>query len=597
VWLIGLMLVISGCSVPWLSDDGSGPVPVASNGAVEAAAPPQPEPEPAAGPALQSKSVAEASRYMVAAANPLAADAGLQILRAGGNAIDAAIAVQMVLTLVEPQSSGIGGGGFLLYHAAAGGALDAYDGRETAPVTATPNMFLRPDGKPMDFYEAVVGGLSVGTPGVLRMLELAHRDHGRLPWANLFEPAIRLADQGFEVTPRLNRLIKDEEYLGASANALAYFYEPDGSPLAVGSRLRNPELAATLRAIAQGGADAFYTGPIAADIVATVEHAATQPGRLTLADLAGYHAEKRTPVCLVYRVWNVCGMPPPSSGGIATLQILGFLAGYNMAAIEPNSPTAVHLIAEASRLAYADRNRYVGDPAFVAVPTAELLASDYLRKRARLIDPAHSMGEAAPGDVAVATAWATPLPQLEPLSTTHMSIVDGEGNAVSFTSSIEDAFGSRLMVRGFMLNNQLTDFSFQPMDGARPVANRVEPGKRPRSSMSPTIVLDRAGKPLLVVGSPGGASIIGYVVKTIVAALDWSMDPQAAVDLPNFVNRNGPTLLEQGTVLEKIAPSLEALGQEVKVQALKSGLQAIVATPDGLLGGADSRREGVAVGD
>ncbi|HET6221550.1 MAG TPA: gamma-glutamyltransferase [Dongiaceae bacterium] len=534
---------------------------------------------------------------MVAAANPLAADAGLQILRAGGNAIDAAIAVQMVLTLVEPQSSGIGGGGFLLYHAAAGGALDAYDGRETAPATATPNMFLRPDGKPMDFYEAVVGGLSVGTPGVLRMLELAHRDHGRLPWANLFEPAIRLAEQGFEVTPRLNKLIKDEEYLGASANALAYFYEPDGSPLAVGSRLRNPELAATLRAIAQGGADAFYTGPIAADIVATVEHAATQPGRLTLADLAGYRAEKRTPVCLVYRVWNVCGMPPPSSGGIATLQILGFLAGYNMAAIEPNSPTAVHLIAEASRLAYADRNRYVGDPAFVAVPTAELLASDYLRKRARLIDPAHSMGEAAPGDVAAATAWATPLPQREPLSTTHMSIVDGEGNAVSFTSSIEDAFGSRLMVRGFMLNNQLTDFSFQPMDGARPVANRVEPSKRPRSSMSPTIVLDRAGKPLLVVGSPGGASIIGYVVKTIVAALDWSMDPQAAVDLPNFVNRNGPTLLEQGTVLEKIAPSLEALGQEAKVQTLESGLQAIVATPEGLLGGADSRREGVAVGD
>jgi gamma-glutamyltranspeptidase/glutathione hydrolase len=596
VWLIGLMLVLSACSVPWL-EGGSQPVASNGDGAAEAAVAPHPEPEPAAGTPRQARQVAEASRYMVAAANPLAADAGLQILRAGGNAIDAAIAVQMVLTLVEPQSSGIGGGGFLLYHDAADGALEAYDGRETAPAAATPTMFLRPDGKEMDFYEAVVGGLSVGTPGVLRMLELAHRDHGRLPWASLFDPAIRLAEQGFEVTPRLHQLIKEEQYFGNSAKALAYFYEPDGSPLAVGSRLRNPELAQTLRAIAAGGADAFYAGPIANDIVATVEHSASQPGRLTLADLAGYHAVKRTPVCLVYRVWNVCSMPPPSSGGIAMLQILGFLEGYNMPTVEPNSPSAVHLIAEASRLAYADRNRYVADPDFVPVPTAEMLASDYLRKRARLIDQTRSMGEAKAGDIGIPTAWAEPAPKVEPLSTTHMSIIDAEGNAVSFTSSIEDAFGSRLMVRGFMLNNQLTDFSFEPTDGGHPVANRVEPGKRPRSSMAPTIVLDRAGKPLLVVGSPGGASIIGYVTKTVIAVLDWSMDPQSAVDLPNFVNRNGPTRLEQGTTLENIAPALENLGHEVRVQELESGLQAIVATPDGLLGGADSRREGVAVGD
>jgi gamma-glutamyltranspeptidase/glutathione hydrolase len=577
-WLAILFVLLVACS-------GQSPV----EGPADAA--------PEASTGRTEKEIVRADRQMVVAANPLAAQAGLEILRQGGSAIDAAIAVQMVLNLVEPQSSGIGGGGFLLYFDGKTATVEAYDGRETAPAAATSDMFLNTDGTPMEFFDAVVGGLSVGAPGILRMLEMAHRDHGRLPWARLFEPAIDLAERGFPISPRLHGLIADDEYLRASRSATPYFYQPDGAPLPVGAIRRNPELAATFRLIAQAGADGFYTGPIADDIVAAVQGAAPRAGRLTAGDLREYRAIKRQPVCRVYRVWQVCGMPPPSSGGIATLQILGLLEGFDLARLDPVSVEAVHLQAEASRLAFADRDRYLADPDFVAVPAAGLLFDEYLEQRARLISRDRSMGKAQPGIPGRQAAWSIQAPQLEPVSTSHVSIVDRDGNAVSFTSSIENAFGSRLMVRGFLLNNQLTDFAFQPEVDGRFVANRVQPGKRPRSSMSPTIVLGADRRLLLVVGSPGGSSIIGYVAKALIAILDFALDPQSAVASPNFINRNGPTEIEQGSALEAIVPQLQQLGHEVKLNTMTSGLHAILVTPDGLIGGADPRREGVAVGD
>jgi len=538
-----------------------------------------------------------AARQMVVAANLLAAQAGLNILRQGGNAVDAAIAVQMVLTLVEPQSSGIGGGGFLLYFDGKAQSLTAYDGRETAPAAAAGDMFLHPDGTPMEFDEAVVGGLSVGVPGALRMVELAHREHGRVPWSQLFGPAIKLAEEGFPISPRLHDLLADDEHLKRLPAAAAYFYQADGAPLPVGTLLHNPALAETLRLIASGGADAFYRGRVANDIVAAVTKSPLQPGRMALADLAGYEAKTREPVCASYRQWRVCIMAPPSSGGIAVLQMLRLIERFDLPAMAPESIEAVHLIAQAGRLAFADRDRYVADPDKVAVPIKELLAETYLQDRSQLIQPDHDLGKATAGTLKEQTGWAVPMRQFEPLSTSQISIVDGEGNAVSFTTSIEGPFGSRLFVDGFLLNNQLTDFAFKPERDGQPVANRVEPGKRPRSSMAPTMVFDRQGRLVLVVGSPGGSSIIPFVAKTLIAALDWGLDPQAAADLPNFANRNGATELEKGTPLEALAPQLQAMGHEVKLTRMTSGLAVIAVTPKGLIGGADSRREGVAVGD
>ncbi|MGE0120898.1 MAG: gamma-glutamyltransferase [Dongiaceae bacterium] len=538
-----------------------------------------------------------AARQMVVAANPLAAAAGLDILRRGGGAIDAAVAVQMVLTLVEPQSSGLGGGGFLLHYDAGSRDLTSYDGRETAPAAASADMFLRPDGTAMDFDEAVVGGLSVGVPGALRLLELAHRAHGRLPWADLFAPAIELAEEGFPVSPRLHALLADDEHLRRLPAAAAYFYGGDGSPHPVGTTLRNPALADTLRRIAAGGADAFYEGRIAGDIAAAVTRSPLQPGRMSLADLADYAAKERAPVCAPYRLWRVCGMGPPSSGGVAVLQMLRLLERFDLVAAGPDSVEAAHLFAQAGRLAFADRDRYLADPDKVAVPVAQLLDDPYLEERSRLIPSDRDLGKAAPGSFAQQAEWATPPPQPEPVSTSQISILDADGNAVSFTTSIEGAFGSRLFVDGFLLNNQLTDFAFQPERGGRPVANRIEPGKRPRSSMAPTMVFDAEDRLVLVVGSPGGASIIPYVAKTVIAVLDWSLDPQAAVDLPNLGNRNGATELEEGTPLVRIAQALEAMGHEIKLTTMTSGLAAILVTPDGLLGGADRRREGIALGD
>ena len=541
---------------------------------------------------------------MVAAANPLAVEAGHQILKQGGSAVDAAVAVQMVLNLVEPQSSGIGGGAFMLFHNGRNGLLTAYDGRETAPAAAKPDRFLDKEGKPLKFYDAVVGGKSVGVPGTLRLLELAHRQYGKLPWAALFEPAIAMAEQGFAVSPRLNINIAGEKYL-TQDRAKAYFYNADGTPLAVGHTLKNPAFAATLKRIAAEGADAFYQGEIARDIVETARSHPTNPGDLTEADLAGYKVKVREPVCGTYRVYKVCGMPPPSSGGITVLQILGILEPFDMKALGAGSLFSVHLITEAGRLAYADRNQYLADPDFVKAPEG-MTDPAYLHERAALIKLDVSMGRAKAGTPAVAPARkkAAALRDfgvgiaLEFPSTSHISIVDKYGNALAMTTTIEDMFGSRLMTRsGFLLNNELTDFSFAPVDEGKPVANRVEAGKRPRSSMAPTIVYDGQGKLYMVAGSPGGSAIINYVAKTLIGVLDWDLDPQAAIALPNVGSRNGPTELEANTSAIALADKLRALGHEVQVTDHTSGLQAIVRTKNGWIGGADPRREGIVRGD
>lgn len=542
---------------------------------------------------------ARATRYMAATANPMATEAALKALRAGGSAVDAAIAAQMVLTLVEPQSSGIGGGAFLVHFDRKSGRTTSYDGRETAPAAATPDRFLDKDGKPLGYFEAVVGGRSVGVPGTLRVLELAHRQHGKLPWASLFEEAIRLAGEGFPVPPRLARALAGEKHLTQEA-ARAYFYRPDGKPWREGETLRNPALADTLRTIAKDGADAFYTGAIAGDIVATVTGAPRNPGDMTLADLAGYQAKERPAVCGTYRANTVCGMGPPSSGGLTMLMMLAKLERFDLPSKSPLSTSAAHWILEAQRLAYADRDLYMADADFVDVPVEGLLDRAYLASRAALIDLASSTGEKAePGDVPrKRTQEFGPDASLQLPATSHLSIVDGEDNALAMTTTIESVFGSRLMVRGFLLNNELTDFSFRPEVDGRPVANRVEGGKRSRSSMSPTLVFDREGRLSLVTGSPGGSQIINYVLKTVIGVVDWGLDPQAAIELPNISNRNGPSEIERRADADALAASLAARGHKVERGQLVSGLQAIQVLPDGtLLGGADPRRDSLAAGD
>lgn len=552
---------------------------------------------PEAGSGRIEREAVITQKYMAVAANPLASAAGSEILRAGGSAVDAAIAIQLVLGLVEPQSSGLGGGGFLVYYDAKAKQLRTYDGRETAPAAAQPDRFLDAEGKPLQFYDAVVGGKSVGVPGAIRMLELAHKKHGKLPWKQLFRPAIKLAEQGFPISPRLYSTLSREQYLQRTPAARNYFFQPDGTPKPVGTILVNRPYAQVLRQIANRGADAFYKGEIAKDIVATVQQADV-PGDLTTTDLATYRAIERPPVCGVYRVYKVCGMGAPSSGGLTVLQILGILENFNLAEQEPASLEAVHLFSEAGRLAYADRGFYIADPDFVSVPSNELIDPEYLKRRAALISLERALTEAQPGELPLQPAFVggkDDSPEFP--STSHFAIVDRYGNAVSMTTTIEDAFGSRLLVRGFLLNNELTDFSFSPTttDG-KPVANRVEPGKRPRSSMAPMMVFDQNGKLVMMVGSAGGARIINYVAKALVAALDWKLDSQQAVALPNFGNRNGPTELEAGTSVANLKSGLEALGHSVQVVEQNSGSHAIILTEQGLIGGADPRREGQATG-
>ena len=568
------------------------------------------QPEIATG--LRSKADVVTQRFAVAAANPLATQAGVDMLKAGGSAIDAAVAVQMVLGLVEPQSSGLGGGAFLLHSAR--GKMQAFDGRETAPAAATEDLLLNAEGKPLAFYDAVVGGRSVGTPGVLRMLVQAHQQHGKLPWAQLLAPAIVLARQGFEISPRLHAQLNADRYLRNDPTARAYFYQANGEPHPVGYRLRNPELAAVLQAVASQGADAFYRGEVAQAMVHKVQQHPSNPGRLSLQDLADYSAKQREALCFDHiaqaRVYQVCGFPPPSSGALAMGQILGLLH-RTPASLTPLSngvpdPRWLHLYSESSRLAFADRAQYVADPDFVAAPGGDwsnLLKPAYLNERAKLIGPIR-MQQVAPG-VPVRgerTSYAPSAEQPE-YGTSHISIVDGQGNALAMTTTIEDAFGSRQMVKGFLLNNELTDFSFVPRDAqGRPVANRVQGGKRPRSSMSPTLVFDKAtGQLVMSVGSPGGAMIIHFTAKTLYGVLNWGLSPQQAIDLPNFGNVGGPVVLEEQRFAPPTVAALRARGAEVREQALTSGLQAIVRKVDNgkpvWISGADPRREGVVLGE
>ena len=530
---------------------------------------------------------------MVAAASPLAVEAGVGVLRAGGSAVDAAIAVQLVLGLVEPQSSGIGGGAFLLHWSKAENRVRSYDGRETAPAAARPDRFLDGSGRPLERAEAIVNGRSVGVPGVLRMLELAHRRHGRIAWVKLFDPAIRLAERGFPMSPRLHRLLEGEQALRDDPAARALYYGGK-RPRPAGTRISNAEYAATLRAIAAQGADAFYTGAIARDIVrAVASH--RRPGDLALADLAGYRPLEREPVCGTYRGRRICSMGPPA-GGVTLLQILGLLerAGFERAA--PGSAEAVHLFSEAARLAYADRARYLADPAFVPQPVAGLLEPAYLAARAGLIGE-RSMGRAQPGVPRDAPLMVGGAPAAEPAGTSHISIVDVRGDAVAMTTTIESVFGSRIMARGFLLNNELTDFSSAPAGAGAAAANLAAPGKRPRSAMSPTLVFGADGALQILLGSPGGPPIINYVAKILVAMLDWGLDAHAAVSLPNFGSRNGPTEIERDTAYESLAPALRERGHEVIFLDLTSGSHVIERVPDGWRGAADPRREGVARGN
>jgi gamma-glutamyltranspeptidase/glutathione hydrolase len=557
--------------------------------------------------AAQSAAPTRAETQLVVSANPHASEAGRRILRAGGGAVDAAIAVQLVLTLVEPQSSGIGGGAFMLVYdapeAGDAGALTAYEGRETAPAAATPDMFLGTNGRPESFANVGVGGLAVGVPGALRMLELAHRKHGRLPWADLFMPAIELAENGFEISPRLFGLLNGFKRFARGDEFRNYFYDASGEPHPVGYRLKNPPYAATLRTLAAAGsAEPLHTGPLAAAIADEVRDNNVRAGRMTPQDLASYEARVSPPLCTPYRAWRVCGPQLPSSGGVTTQQVLGILAQLELPSIATHPVQAIHLFAEANRLAFADRNLYLGDPQFVAAPVAQLLDAGYLRARASLIDPAKAMATVGPGEPVPRAAWNFgPGRASERPSTSHFSIVDRFGDGVAMTTSVQGAFGSQLMVGGFILNNQLTDFDYVPVAGGRPVANRVEGGKRPLSSMAPTMLLDERGRLRLSIGSPGGTRIIGFVAQSVVGVVDWNLDVQQAVAAPHFLAEEGPIEIEEGTALAAHEQALEALGHNVAVNGMNSGLHAIAIeyTRRGrvLFGGVDPRREGAALGD
>ena len=554
---------------------------------------------PAVADALRNKQAGQpvvADDWMVVAAHPLAVEAGAKVLRSGGTAADAMIAVQLVLGLVEPQSSGLGGGAFLVWWDAQSSSLTTLDGRETAPLAATPRMFQSADGEPMDFYKAVPGGLSVGTPGTPALLHEAHQRWGRAAWPTLFDDAIRLSEDGFTVTERLHKSVAREALTFAPFPETVAYFLPDGAPVAVGQTLRNPAYAETLRDYSAHGPDVFYTGEIGKQIVRAVQNAPYNPGLLSDLDLAIYQVRERAAVCAPYRGHDICGMGPPSSGALTVGQTLGLLSGFDLAAMGPDSAVARRLIGDASRLAFADRGRYMADSDYVPVPVEGLLAPGYLADRAELLEGDDALPEVTAGmpEFDHALNWADG-DAIELPSTSHIVIVDSYGNALSMTTTIESAFGSRLMVAGFLLNNELTDFSFRSHRDGVPVANRVEPGKRPRSSMAPTIVLKDAA-PVLLIGSPGGSRIIPYVANAIIAHLDWGLDVQKATALAHMVNRFGTYDLEAGTSAEALADPLRAMGYEVKLRDLTSGLHAI-SVGEVLRGGADPRREGVALGE
>ncbi|BCB62055.1 gamma-glutamyltranspeptidase [Halomonas sp. A020] len=565
---------------------------------------------PEVGSGFEEKPGWAAETFAVAAANPLATDAGYQVLKAGGNAIDAAVAVQMVLTLVEPQSSGIGGGAFLMHFD--GADVQAYDGRETAPATVTGELFME-NGEPLPFMGAVASGLSVGVPGTVRMLEQAHAEHGQLPWRELFTPAITLAEEGFAVSQRLHTSLANDEALRQNERARAFYYTAEGEPLEVGTSLKNPALAAILRRIADEGSAAFYEGAVAEDLVEQVQSHPVRPGTMTLEDISGYQSLAREPLCTPWQQWEVCGFPPPSSGHLTVMQILGMMDQQPLleAPLEDGVTSSgwLHQFLEASRLAFADRGRYIADPDFVDAPGGDwslMLAPDYLDKRSQLIGD-ESMGESAepgnPGELAVSFASQPEQPEY---GTSHISIVDADGNAIAMTTTIEQAFGSRLLADGgtdlpggYLLNNELTDFSFTPEIDGQPVANRVEPGKRPRSSMSPTLVFDQeSGELVASLGSPGGAAIIHYTARTLAAMRDWGLNAQEALNLPHAITLGGDVYLEEGRFPDSTIEALRERGHTVSERELTSGLQAIRRLEDGtLFGGADPRREGVVMGE
>jgi len=539
-------------------------------------------------------------KHVIVTSHKLATDAGLDMLRKGGSAVDAAIAAQLVMGLVEPQSSGIGGGAFLVHWNAKRKKLETYDGRETAPASVTPNLFIGPDGKPLGFVDAVVGGRSVGVPGAIAVLALAHKEQGRLPWADLFKPAIAIAENGFEVSPRLAQAIAQDPALPQLPDAAAYLV-PGGKKLEQGALVKNKAYADTLRLIAEKGPQGFYRGPVAEAIVNAVTKAPRSAVALTLQDIAGYKAKKRAPVCGTYRAYKICGMGPPSSGGVTALQILKMMERFDVAKLKPASPQAIHLFSEAQRLAFADRGAYLADPDFVPQPLPGMIAPVYLAGRSKLLSlqTIIDRSKIAPGKPKGAnlTLRRLTIPDNSRPGTAHLSVIDGNGNALAMTTTVEGGFGSHLMAAGFFLNNQLTDFTFEPKTDNRRFANAPDAGKRPLSSMTPTIVFDNKGRVFAVVGSPGGWRIIPYVTKTLIGLIDWKMTMADAVALPNVSARGTPTDLEAARNLDGIAADLAAIGHETRQIEQASGLNSIRVTKAGFDAAADPRREGTVGGD
>jgi gamma-glutamyltranspeptidase/glutathione hydrolase len=535
-------------------------------------------------------------KTMVVTPHPTASYVAREVLRRGGNAVDAAVAASVMLTLVKPDESGIGGGGFMMVYNAKTKQLTTYDGRETAPASATPYGFISALKTPLPFYDAVRSGRSVGVPGLVKMLDVAHKEQGKAKWYDLWMPTYVLANKGFAMTPRLHALLEADPYLKEDPAARAYFYDKNGKAKAVGTLLKNPELAASIQGIATNRSPAFYVDHLTDAMIKAVN--ARTPGHFTVEDFLLYEPVTRSALCGTYHGNRVCGMAPPSAGGIVTLQVLKMLESFDLGKQQPQSAEAIHLITEATKLAYADRNAFVADPAFTTVRDADLLNDRYVAKRAIQINPTRSMGIAKAGTIGSGTKYASLMGGVEPFSTSHISIVDKDGNAVALTTSIENAFGSRLMVKGFLMNNQLTDFAFSPVKNGKVVANRMEPGKRPRSSMSPTMVFDSKGRLTHVMGSTGGPYITPHVIQALVSSLDWKLSPETLADQGRFANLNGPTELEKDRFSSEVTEGLEAKGHQVNERVLSSGLNVIVKNPKGgWIGAADPRREGVALGD